>query len=621
MSYFFAAFDAPDSAMQRAERILADVLPARIRSDRRDLRAGDSRFVQFGIRKPIADRLIQDDATGSWLALLGTPLVTLRSPEEEGEFLRRFLDSPARVLRTEIEGSFAVIAYDGPRRTCTIAADYNNTVPIYYGVVEGSLFVSSHELVLARTLQAAVDPEGFAQTVHLKLTWGERCRFKGIRKLLPCQTATFDAQRSVKTDAYWRPADEPLWENDFDAAVERWAAILRSKVELFHACSSNKDLFCDFTAGEDSRLLLSQCHALGIPFTAQVTGSDDTTDVRVAREASRTAGFELLVYPGGTLSEELLLEHATFICLMNDGYQDYLKSCSAFATEQASPVLYYDYVKFCGAPGGEAFRGSYYLRGRAFRPSARGAFDSRFFVRLKYLLDFHPGLTRFPDGEFTAGILALVDRALDEVRELPTGLKIDHLLRVFQTCNTGLIYKNPRYLPFATRDMTRSIYSLWPHFKRGGRLTKACTEMLFPELAWVKTQNGVPTVRRTPARFHLFLPERVAFAKHVWSGTTSRLLKVTQSNKGYYRWDTHAATIATLLSRPPFSEWFASPASMLTGELYNGDVLSRILTEARAGHNEVRADSRQGRLTGTRTPMGACVTPLRRRFRMPVRGH
>lgn len=586
MSYFFAAFGAPESALLRAERMLTDVLPARIRSDRRALEAGASRFVQFGIRKPIADRLIHDDTTGSWLALLGTPLVSLPSPEEEREFLRRFLDDPARVLRTEVEGSFAVIAHDGPNRTCAMAADFNNTVPVYYGVVDGSLFVSSHELVLARFLEAAVDPEGFAQTVHLKLTWGERCRFKGIRKLLPCQAATFDAQRNVKAETYWRPADEPLWENDFDGAVERWGAMLRSKVELFHACSSNKDLVCDFTAGEDSRLLLSQCHASGLPFTAQVTGSDDSTDVRVAREASRKAGFELLVYPAATLSEDQVLEHATFICLVNDGYQDYLKACSAFATEQASPVLYYDHVKFCGAPGGEAFRGSYYLRGRAFRPSARGAFDSRFFVKLKYLLDFHPGLTRHPDGEVLAGILSLVDRALDEVRDLPTGLKIDHLLRAFQTCNTGLIYKNPRYLPFATRDMTRSIYSLWPHFKRGGRLTKACTEKLFPELAWVKTQNGVPTVRRTPARFHLFLPERLAFAKHVWSGTTSRLLKVTQSNKAYYRWDRHAATIATMLSRPPFSEWFASPATMLTGEFYNPDVLSRILAGARAGHTK-----------------------------------
>jgi len=32
-----------------------------------------------------------------------------------------------------------------------------------------------------------------------------------------------------------------------------------------------------------------------------------------------------------------------------------------------TPTINYDYVKFCGAPGGEIFRGSYYLKGKGVK--------------------------------------------------------------------------------------------------------------------------------------------------------------------------------------------------------------------------------------------------------------
>ena len=60
--------------------------------------------------------------------------------------------------------------------------------------------------------------------------------------------------------------------------------------------------------------------------------------------------------------------------------------------------------------------------------------------------------------EAYAQTLGLVGRIIfGDVDGFPVGIKIDHLLRLFQTCNSGLIYKNPRYLPFATKQITISI--------------------------------------------------------------------------------------------------------------------------------------------------------------------
>ena len=92
------------------------------------------------------------------------------------------------------------------------------------------------------------------------------------------------------------------------------------------------------------------------------------------------------------ITEEDLLANALNIILASDGYQEFFKSCSEFATNKESPLDDYKIVKYCGLPGGEAFRGSYYLRGKAIFPSRKSNLDCKFFTRLKYLLDYHPGL-------------------------------------------------------------------------------------------------------------------------------------------------------------------------------------------------------------------------------------
>jgi len=234
-------------------------------------------------------------------------------------------------------------------------------------------------------------------------------------------------------------------------------------------------------------------------------------------------------------------------------------------------------------PGGEAFRGSYYLRGKALFPSSKGSLDHRFFTRMKYLLDYHPGLLRHSDADFIGTIHDIVGGELRDVGHFPVGIQIDHLLRVFQTSCVGLMYKDPLYLPLATNRLTRSIYSLPPHIKRGGRLTRACTEKLFPELARVKTQNGIPTIRRTVRRLPLFVPEYVALAKTIANGGMSRLAKWKRPSAWQYSDVFTSNVVSTLLNEPPYRGWFASASVMFTGEHYDPTVVDGLLAQARNG--------------------------------------
>jgi hypothetical protein len=533
--------------------------------------------------KVIQDIAVSDTQTGSWLLLIGTPLIEPRTEGEKLTFLTTFINNPSGSLRKSVDGSFAAFCYDAQLDRLLVATDFNSTVPIFYTVTDGGILFSSHELVLARHRRAQIDPLGWSQAIHLGVTWASETRFQGIQKMLPCQLLIFSRNGRPQHEPYWQPREEAMWAGRFNDQLAQWGDSLRSAVWKYYECAGRRPVICDFTAGEDARLLVAQCHALRIPFKAQVTGNPGDIDVSVARKAAATLGFPLLERRKHSITSVELVNNAIDISLASEGYQEFFKACSEYATNSAEPLDDYQVVKYCGLPGGEAFRGSYYLRGKALFPSTKNQLDYRFFANMKYLLDYQPGLLRFPDHQFISRIECLLADSLADLNDPPLGTQIDHMLRLFQTCMVGLKYRNPLYLPFATGAMTRTIYSLAPHYKRGGKITKARTEALFPDLAVIRTQNGVPTIRKTLLRQPLFLPEYLSTARRISRGTLSRLLKVRKPNKWYYSLDLNAPSLTAFLGAAPYSNWFRSPETMTTGHLYNPDVLRPMLAIAKTG--------------------------------------
>jgi hypothetical protein len=583
MSYFICGFKSENADFKDLERSLSELVPDHLREDTQRIESGSSSLVVYATKKAIQNVIIRDDKDGSWLAGIGTPLVSLKSEPLKLAFLSDFRADPVASLRDKIDGNFAVFCYDAPRNALTVATDFNNTTPVFYSVTPKGVFFSSHELALARFLSADADPFGFSQSIHLGVTWSSYTRFQNIKKMLPCEVAVVDGAKQLKNESYWQPDEERLWSGTFDEHIEKWISILKDSVWKFYECSDHQPVLSDFTAGEDTRLIISLCHALEIPYKANVTGLSTDTDLIIARRAAKHVGFDLIEREKRWITEEQLLAKASDINLYGDGYQEFLAGCVEFATDTADPLDDYSIVKYCGVPGGEAFRGAYYLRGKVFFPSKVSTIDYKFFTKLKYLLDYHPGLIRGDDGNFIPKIYNIVEQDLKCVKGVPAGIQVDHLIRVYQTCMTGLKYKNPLYLPFATNQMTRSVYGIPPRDKRGGRLSKACTEVLFPKLAFVKTQNKVPTIRKTMSRMPLFLPEHIQVVKRVSSGAVSRLLKWKQANKWYYSNDLNSYVFTTLLNSPPYSSWFSSTREMITGNLYDPAVADPILALAKTG--------------------------------------
>jgi len=581
MSYFVCGYKTDSADIKAFCEPLLEAVPVDKRNNSLRLSGTSAYLSSYGSEKVIPDVAIAQRNGDSWLAVLGTPLIRFKDKESEQLFLEGFLASPSDFLRHKIDGNFALLCYDSERNRFLAGTDFSNTNPIFYAVRPNGVYFSSHELVLAKFLNAEIDPHGFAQAIHLGVTWGPQTRFKDICKMLPCQMLIVDASKQTLTERYWKPREETVLSCGFDELVSNWLPTLSDSVRKFYECGDYRPLASDLTGGEDARLLVAQCHALGIPFNVQVIGSNDNSDVIIAKRAAAKTGIDLIVRKQEWISEDELLANAGTIILHSDAYQDFFKSCVEFATDRANPFDDYKVVKFCGI-GGEEFRGSYYLRGKAIFPSRRSNIDYKFFTRLKYLLDYYPGLLTYQDDKFLDSVYGMVDENLMEVKGFPIGTQVDHLLRVFQTCFLGMKYKVPLYLPFMTRDLIRSLYYIPPHYKQGGRLTRACTEILFPGLAFVKTQKGIPTVRKTAMRQPLFIPEYIYTMKSIRNGFASRFFK-WRNPRPLLSAEKNANIFTTILNRGPYSDWFSSSKSMVTGQFYHSDEVNAILYQAKTG--------------------------------------
>ena len=587
MSYFFAGFHEQLSNLDRLQKVFRSHTNTH---EEIDLNHDNFFLVKFPEDKVISDIVIKHDKSESWMALIGMPLVSKSSREKKQQLIELFLDNYEKAILDHIDGHFSLVAYDAIEHKLIVATDFNSFVPIFYSATSDSTLFCSSELELAKLRQSEVDPLGFSHAIHLGATWNSVTRFKEVRKMNPCEIVTVDAQNRLSRRRYWQPSDERLWQGRFDVVLEQWMSRLRESVMAFYQQSTEKSaIWTDFTAGEDARLVVAQCQALDLPYRARVGGvpGPGNADVALASRAANEAGLDLIVDPYTLIQDEQVVEYAKDICLYADGYGSFFWWATRFSTDLHKPPLAHSYLHLSGMPGGEAFRGTYYRRAKLMFPSQSRHLDDRFFTRVKFLLNYTPRLLSFDDREFLESIYSRVKESLLEVEEFPSGIKVDHLLRVYQTCGWGLSKRNPFYHPLGTKDMTRSIYNIPPHFKKAGRLTKACTELLYPKLARTKTQHGSPTIRRTIMREPLFFPEYFSEVKKIANGVTRRLMHLRQTSKslsGHHRADLYSTTMMALLGAEPYKSWFQSSKTMMTGELYNHDAVSHMIDRARLGH-------------------------------------
>lgn len=582
MSYFYAVGGSQVTRRAQFSAYVMSLIPS---AKKLAVQRGDVAFGNFEPTKPVPDLLLWDTDGESWVALVGSPVLTPKAAQDAGRFVQRFFSQPLYALSHLIDGHFALLAYNARAQQFYAAADMNASVPIFFNAGAEGFALSSHELALAKFLRVGLDPVGFGETITYGAPWLNRSRFSNISRLEPAELLTIRRNTSITRRYYWSPREETTWTGDLDAVLEQWQPLLADSIQSFWQSSRTKLISsCDLTAGESSRLVMAQCHALGLPLQAHVVGFDADTDTRLAKVAALAAGVPLQHIVYDEITKDQMRHDAPAFALHSDGYGSFFLNSLFYATARKHPPRDASRMHFCGAQG-HLFRGKYYWQAGVYAPERHHRIAGHDWA-LARLANRPKGLLKVTDQVLTEQAFSSVDTLLDQVADFPAGTQVDHLTRVFQDTRWGLERRHPFFAPFATRPLIQSIYALPPRFKNGGRLTRAATENLFPKLAGAVTQSGSPTLRCTPWRYPLFVPEFYGHARKAANGWMGRWLNMgpmgftlpARQRRQYQR-----QTMIWLLNASPYQKWFRSVHTLITGEQYNPDGLHQLLDDARNG--------------------------------------
>ena len=184
--------------------------------------------------------------------------------EDEGEVFASVSDTevvatllatcePVRALR-QLNGMFAVAAWDARHETLLLARDPLGQKPLYWTLTDAGTLVFCSELkglLLHPEVRREVDPAALEQVLLFEYIPSPRTIYRGIHKLEPGTFLVADAA-GIRQQRWWHP---PLVGQDRETlAPERWARAVRSslQVAVAHRMVSDVPVVTLLSGGIDS---------------------------------------------------------------------------------------------------------------------------------------------------------------------------------------------------------------------------------------------------------------------------------------------------------------------------------------------------------------------------------
>jgi hypothetical protein len=242
---------------------------------------------------------------GSWAAV-----VAFNSPREqraEGQVRAsawavaagavHFSRHPPKSGLADLEGQFALVAYDDAQATLILASDPFGMHALYITQRNGTTYISTSVLALARYVRARPSLFGVRSFLRAGYHFGRSTSWDGIERLDPATLMAFTPE-GVEKQVYWSPVvDRSVARLRFDEAVEHCTEVV---VGVYHDLFNGMPrVWTDLTGGYDTRLLALLMREAGVAFDTNTRETRYSADISVAREIARTGGWNwsLLTLP------------------------------------------------------------------------------------------------------------------------------------------------------------------------------------------------------------------------------------------------------------------------------------------------------------------------------------
>ncbi len=202
-----------------------------------------------------------------------------------------------------LNGMFAFLLHDRPRRIVVAARDHFGIKPLYVHEAPGRLLFASEIKALLQHPEVAAEPdrEGLEDYFTFQYVLGEATLFRGIRKVLPGHYLVIRTDDlDVRTVRYW----EPRFAVDTDHTEAYFADRLRHLIDHTVRIQMRSDVPVGayLSGGMDSSLvtMLAAQRSAGPfkTFTGAFREGPEFDETRYARVVAGAAGAEsLVVYP------------------------------------------------------------------------------------------------------------------------------------------------------------------------------------------------------------------------------------------------------------------------------------------------------------------------------------
>lgn len=266
----------------------------------------------------------------------------------------------------ELNGTFAVVIYDGRTRTLHLISDRLCTRALYYcRQPDAFLFASEVKAILEYPgVSRKLNEERLLEFLTIEMVLGCDTYYDHIRQVPPASVLTWDGHE-IRISEYWRPVFRYDENADIDESAERIAAAITGAMK--RVCAGVDRAALMLSGGLDSRTIAA---ASPIPLHCMTMHSEDyMPDVRSAR---RVASMLRLRHEFIRLPETYPLELLSEGSLLGDGMYPFHHAQGLYlrhALAQSGPqVLLNGYAVDLYFQGGEMPRAAATLWSRLTGP-------------------------------------------------------------------------------------------------------------------------------------------------------------------------------------------------------------------------------------------------------------
>jgi hypothetical protein len=447
----------------------------------------------------------------SWTAAVGT----VHGPLSAG--------TPALA---HLDGRFGLVAYDDSAGTLTVATDPFAFQAVYVAERDGTTFVSTSALVLARHLRAGQDELGRLMFLRAGYQVGPLTHWQGIERLEPGVSITVGRDGSTTRSVYWLPAVDPAvtrlgFRDAVDHCIEAVEATQRDYL------AAGPPVWSDLTGGYDTRFMNLVLDRAGVSFFTNTVGDAAEPDVQIGRAVAEAAGWDWTQLELPDRWPELLPDVLPLSLCWSDGRLEAL---------QLAQVLWGHARKADRSPNLLLGGGHEHFRGHVWQQeflqagkSNRVNFDNLLQMRWLSQPLAAPIFARDPTAEVRADLRARAEAWVEPYRSELNTVQLDilHARRMVAHfgafADAGGCFQDVR-VPAYYKPVFQTAVSVDHRHRSSHRLMRHMIARMSPGVAAIETTAGGPAEPLAVRNAHRFAPYYASIGRKAVTKLSGKLI-------------------------------------------------------------------------------------------------